>query len=242
MSDTVTVRSAKPLKFRHEMKYIMRYDEKELLCSRLAGLMQQDKNAGPKGYYKVRSLYFDDAWNTAYEDKLLGVGSRQKFRIRVYSDGDNTIHLERKIKQEKYVAKQQADLTLEEAMMLLRGDYRFLLKRSDPLCGIFYHACVTGLHRPRVMVDYEREPYVFPVGDVRITFDTDIRAGVWGYDLFDDRMPMVSALDDGWLIMEVKYTEVLPNFIRSALPTRSGVPTAVSKYVLACEKTMFAAR
>ncbi len=232
----------RPLRFRHELKYLIRYDEKELLCSRLNGLMKRDGNVGPKGYYKVRSLYFDDVWNTAYEDKLMGVSDRQKFRIRVYSDGDNTIRLERKLKRGQYVAKQQAELTRDETERILGGDYSFLLKRDEPLCGIFYNACVTELNRPRVMVDYEREPYVFPAGDVRITFDTDVRAGLWGFDLFDEKLPTINTLDDGWLIMEVKYTEMMPDLLRAALPTRSGVPAAISKYVLCCERTMFAAR
>ncbi len=241
MSDP-TQNEGRPLRFRHELKYYIRYDQKELLCSRLGGLMMRDANAGPRGLYKVRSLYFDDAWNTAYEDKLMGASDRQKFRIRVYSDGDNAIHLERKLKSGQYVAKQQAELTRDETDRILQGDYDFLLRRNEPLCRTFYHACVTGLHRPRVIVDYEREPFVFPVGDVRITFDTDVRAGLWSFNLFDNDLPMIGALEPGWLIMEVKYTELLPNFLRSALPAGSGGPVAVSKYVLCCEKTMFAAR
>lgn len=57
---------------RHEYKYFINYNEYTYLKARLEGLMAYDKNSGKEGYH-IRSLYFDDLYNSALEDKLSGV-------------------------------------------------------------------------------------------------------------------------------------------------------------------------
>ena len=113
----------------------------------------------------------------------------------------------------------------------LRGNYEFLLK-------IFYHECMSNFMRPRVVVDYEREPYTMAAGDVRITFDRNVRAGLMGFDIFDNRMPTIETLDPGLLIMEVKFTEFLPGVIRRILQVNPADYLAVSKYIMCCDKVL----
>ena len=168
----------------------------------------------------------------------MGVPSRVKYRIRVYNQSESTIRLERKIKYDRYIQKQTSLLTKDEFYKILDGDYTFLLEKADLLSKIFYHECVSNLMRPRVMVEYEREPYVVNAGNVRVTFDSNIRAGLEGFDLFNSEMPMVEVLDPGMLVMEVKFTEFLPNIIRKLLPHEATDYAAVSKYVLCCDKTI----
>jgi hypothetical protein len=230
------------LPFRHELKYVISNIEKERLRMRLQGLLHQDENALPAGFYRIRSLYFDDYWNAAYEDKLMGVNYRYKYRIRIYKNSGGDIFLEKKIKQGNYIAKESAQLTRSGVERILQGDYGFLLHDGQKLCLDFYQACMTGLERPRVMIDYEREPYVCPAGDVRITFDMNVRAGFWDCNLFDDALPTFDLMDPGLLILEVKFTELLPDYIRQALPVSSSANVAVSKFVLGCDKIYYAAR
>ena len=84
-------------------------------------------------------------------------------------------------------------MTVEDVHSVLQGDYEFLLRSSNDLLKIFYHECVSNLMRPRVVVEYEREPYMMEAGDVRITFDKNVRAGADGFDIFDLTMPMIEA-------------------------------------------------
>lgn len=228
--------------FRHELKYLITPGDAQILKQRLGVLLSRDENVDESGVYKVRSVYFDDYNNSAYEEKLMGVSSRKKYRIRVYNDSDKTIHLERKIKRGSYVSKQHAILTREQAQMIINGECLFLLENQQQLCREFYYECITKILRPRVMVDYEREPYICVLGDVRITFDTDVRAALLKLDLFDAKLPALNVLDSGQIIMEVKYTEFLPALIRKILPQRTSQMLAVSKYVLACDKTAFLSR
>lgn len=225
------------MKFRHELKYFINYQDHALIRSRLKSLLSFDANVDSDGSYTVRSLYFDDYYNTAYNDKYTGTLNRTKYRIRTYNHSDKTINLEKKNKRVQYNYKQTAPMTRELVDDVLQGDYGSLFESPSNLLQVFYHECVSNVMRPRVVVDYEREPYIMEAGDVRITFDKNIRAGVAGFDVFDAAMPMIEALDPGLLIMEVKFTEFLPSIIRKILPSKSADYAAASKFILCCDKT-----
>lgn len=224
--------------YRNEWKYLISWGEKELITSRIAPLLHPDPNA-VNGGYLIRSLYFDDYWNTAYEQKDDGVLERKKYRIRIYNYSDRSIKLERKKKYGAYIYKQSAKITRSEFEAILAGDYNFLLKSSQPLLQEFYVECRCHNLRPRTIVDYEREPWILDAGTVRITFDQNVRAAVGSFDIFDPSLPCLSVIDPGRLVMEVKFTEFLPKFVQDILPPQREEMTAVSKYVLCYEKTQY---
>ena len=164
---------------------------------------------------------------------------RKKYRIRIYDCSDRSIKLERKKKFGSYIYKESAPLTKEEFYRILDGDYQFLLKSPYPLCREFYVECVSNLMRPRTIVDYDRVPWIMDEGTVRITFDSDVRAAVGSYDIFDPSLPTLPVLEAGKLVMEVKFTEMLPQIVRDLLPPNAQEFTAVSKYVLCYEKSQY---
>lgn len=224
--------------YRNEWKYLISWGEKELITSRIAPLLHPDPNA-VNGGYLIRSLYFDDYWNTAYEQKEAGVLERKKYRIRIYNYSDRSIKLERKKKYGAYIYKQSAKITRSEFEAILAGDYNFLLKSSQPLLQEFYVECRCHNLRPRTIVDYEREPWILDASTVRITFDQNVRAAVGSFDIFAPSLPCLSVIDPGRLVMEVKFTEFLPKFVQDILPPQRAEMTAVSKYVLCYEKTQY---
>lgn len=137
------------------------------------------------------------------------------------------------------IYKEAAPLTHAEFDSILAGDYDFLLHSRYRLCQEFYTECICNMLRPRVIVDYDREPWIMDAGTVRITFDTDVRAAVGSRDIFDSTLPALPVLEPGKLVMEVKFTEYLPQIVRNLLPPRAQELTAVSKYVLCCDKTAY---
>ena len=207
-------------RFRNEWKYLISTSEKELLELRMKHLLKKDPNAKGNGYM-IRSLYFEDYFNSAYDCS------------------DRSIKLERKKKFGSYIYKESAPLTKEEFYRILDGDYQFLLKSPYPLCREFYVECVSNLMRPRTIVDYDRVPWIMDEGTVRITFDSDVRAAVGSYDIFDPSLPTLSVLEPGKLVMEVKFTEMLPQIVRDLLPPNAQEFTAVSKYILCYEKSQY---
>lgn len=133
--------------YRHELKYRISYAEKAALELRLAPLLRRDAHAKPGGY-RIRSLYFDDWWNSAYGEKEAGVFLRKKYRIRIYDGSDAVIKLERKKKVGSYIYKEDAALTREETERILRGNYGVLLASPQNLCREFYVECVSHVLRP----------------------------------------------------------------------------------------------
>lgn len=225
-------------RYRNEWKYLIDTAQKELICQRLAPVMELDKHAKDGGYM-LRSLYFDDYYHSAYEEKDAGVLQRKKYRIRIYNCSDRSIKLERKKKFGAYIFKEAASLTRDEVYKILDGEYEFLLHSDQPLCREFYVECMSNVMRPRTIVDYDRQPWILDAGTVRLTFDMDVRAAVGSFDIFDPSLPTLNVLEPGKCVMEVKFTEFLPQFVREILPDRASEFTAVSKYVLCYEKTEY---
>ena len=222
-------------RYRNEWKYLISLREADLLKGRLKPFMHLDEHT-KNGCYTIRSLYFDDMNDTAYKQKLMGVYARKKWRIRIYDFGDKKIALERKKKRGQYIYKESVDITREEFERILNWDYGFLLQRQDNLSKEFYSECMFNYLRPKVIVDYDRVPYVLDEGTVRITFDSDVRTAVGGFDIFDPMLPVLSAMPPDQLVLEVKYTEFLPQMIKQLLPLDGSEFSAFSKYV-ACYET-----
>ncbi len=222
--------------FRHELKYLISDGEALLIKNRLKEAAKTDIHA-ENGSYLIRSLYFDDMWESAYTEKQAGVSQRRKYRIRIYNFRDDFISLECKEKSGNYILKRSAEISAEEFYRITGGDYAFLKDREEEVLKEFYLSCTAEGLRPSVIVDYDRTPFVYGPGTVRITFDEKIRSGFMGFDIFDSSIPVYSVLDPGKLIMEVKYTEYLPDAVKDLIEPVSSVQVAASKFVL-CSDAM----
>lgn len=223
-------------KYRYEQKYIIKKAQYLELRQILAAMMEQDDHVGDSGDYMIRSLYFDDMYRSAYKEKLDGVYVRKKYRVRVYNCEDRVIHLECKHKQGAYIFKESAPLTREEYDNILKGELGFLLKRKEPVAREFFVDARGSLIHPEVIVDYEREPYVYDAGTVRITFDKEVRAGSPEDSLFDSQIPTYGVLRPDEMILEIKFTGYLPERIRRLFYVENYTQTSASKYCLCVDK------
>lgn len=219
-------------KFRHEFKYPITACDRELLKSRLAAVMKLDKHAGPDGTYNIRSLYFDNYYNKAYFEKVDGANPRAKFRIRVYNCSDKIITLEKKVKNGELTQKLQAKLTREQYDKIIRGDIDWMLHDGRGVVAELYAQMKGYSLKPKVLVEYQRMPFVYDPGNVRVTIDMNIRSGIFSNNLFDPT-PLVHTgeLD----VLEVKYDAFLPDIIRYLISPVSRDRQSVSKYEI-CRK------
>ena len=219
--------------YRHELKFYINYRDYVVLSTSLAKLMQRDPNVGESGRYFIRSLYFDDMYNTALTDKMAGVDRRSKYRIRIYNCDDSFIRFEKKIKDGQFIAKKSIKLSRKELDSILDGEYGFLLKREEQLAHEIYLELTSKRLRPKVFVDYTREPFVLPFETIRITFDMDLKSGIVAGDMFDPNLPTVPVFKKGLMVLEVKFAKYLPDYISSILMNAVGAQrSAISKYVL----------
>ena len=219
--------------YRHELKYYITEGDHALLSRKLSLTMEQDAFAKKNGgEYFIRSLYFDDRDDSAFREKLDGTDERDKFRIRIYNMRDDVIKLECKHKSNGYIKKQSVNLSRKEYEQLMMGRRGFLLNRPEPFAHRMY---LEFALKPAVIVDYTREPFVFPMEDVRITFDKNIRTAYRATDIFDAKLPTYPVIDGGDMVLEVKFNRFLSPYVRSLLQPERCQRSAISKYVL-CRK------
>ena len=214
---------------RHEIKYTVSAYETQLLKCRLPALLRRDRHAGTKGSYLIRSVYFDDADYTAYNEKIAGVKERTKYRLRYYDLDDRVIFFERKSKNGDMTGKDSVKVSRDQAQALLDGTFT-AADTDSPLLREFSRLRRTG-YRPVVIVDYDRFAFTYPLENVRVTLDTAVRTCPYQTDFFGKRLLMVPVLDEGETVLEVKYDQFLPAPVSALL---EGVPKrreAVSKYV-----------
>lgn len=223
-------------KLRHELKYFINNYEYSYLKKRLEFGMNKDKNSVIDDGYHVRSLYFDDIYDSAFNEKEWGIFKRKKYRIRIYNVSDCIIKLEKKSKYGQYIRKDTVNITKDRFYMLVDGEHE--LESSDnELLRELYIEKKTRLLRPTVIVDYDREAYISEAGNVRITFDKNLRACINSYDIFDDKIATKTVFSEPKMIMEIKYDSFLPTHIRNLIQICNHNISQASKYVM-CRKAI----
>lgn len=217
---------------RHEYKFFISEAGYAQLSSLLASVLKRDRHSDRNGEYFIRSLYFDDAYDTAYYTKMDGVQQRDKYRIRIYNCSEQAIFLERKHKEGSCIMKSSARITRRLCDQLIEGRPDGLEGAQHPLLkDMFREMRLKALH-PVVIVDYHREAFLHPAENVRITFDKRLHTGLASKDLFNPKLVGVSPLEPGRTILEVKYDRYLPEYIRGLLGTVPSESCAISKYTL----------
>ena len=215
---------------RHELKYYINYNDVLQLRARLPFVASLDKNATEGNGYLVKSLYFDNYNDKALKEKIDGVNEREKFRLRFYNDDTSFIRLEKKSKKNGICFKESALLTAEECTRLLDGDLAILNKKESPLCQELYAKMHYQQLRPKNIVAYQREAFIYPMGNVRVTLDYDLRTSNNVHDfLKPEPIPVPIS---GVYILEVKYDCFLPEIIRGMVSLSSRESTSFSKYAV----------
>ena len=222
-----------PNKYRHELKYLV--DERDLLLlnNKLTGIMTTDSHY-KDGSYEIRSAYFDDYKDSALKQNLMGISPRFKYRIRIYNGDNSFINLEKKIKSHDMTRKESCILSYEECQKLLTGDYSVSPKDCNFLKQFKVYAAM-NISKPKVIVIYERKAFICPNGNVRITFDRNISSTADIDQFFDPDISKRPIMESGKHILEVKYDEFLPKYIKNSLNTGKMDRTTFSKYYL-CRK------
>ena len=216
------------LDYRHEIKHIISPGDAAAIRNNLSAVAKIDPHAAEKGYYRIRSLYFDDPADTALHEKLDGVNERRKFRIRYYNDDLSYIMLECKMKRDGVDCKPQERLMLDEVKKIMAGDIGWMITGKKPLLTALYVDMKTRRLAPKTVVEYKRVPFIYGPGNVRVTIDWAIRTGPPREFLNPDGLTL--PIEDDVTLLEVKWDEYLPGVIRRAAALRSRTPTAFSKY------------
>jgi hypothetical protein len=211
--------------FRKELKYSISDNDFYIINHNLKDLVKKDINC--KGdYYTISSIYFDTYNKTSYRQVKDGISERWKYRIRYYDYNDSFIKLEKKYKINGLTNKSSIIITKKDLSNILNNKIK-IKSTNPPLLNEFIIKMETELLRPIICIEYDRVPYVYKIGNVRITLDFNIRYTNKFNNLFN-KNKKVRYLENK--ILEVKYDELIPDFIRYRLELNHLEQTSFSKF------------
>lgn len=216
-------------RYRHEYKYFINSFDKVELLARLEGILEKDCHVLEDGGYRIRSVYFDDLNDTCLYQNIDGTDPRSKYRIRYYNRDIDRIQLEKKSKYRGMTYKESCPLSTDECHILLCGDYLDESEYEGLKAQLLLDLRLGNLV-PKVIVTYDRIPFVFPGGNVRITFDSNLTSSNDIRSFLVAEYGQRSVFSDGCSILEVKWDELLPLHIRETLQISNMSWTAFSKY------------
>lgn len=217
---------------RHEYKYLISRADAELLKLRLPHIMERDPHAGESGQYTIRSLYFDDVSAAAYYEKMDGIDNRTKYRIRFYNYDGSNIKLEKKEKLGNLTRKTAQTITKNDARALEYARSQGCPDTPEGLTEELRLACNSRGLRPKVLVDYDRTPFLCRAGNTRITIDENLRTRPYIAHLFASPRAMTQVLEPDQVILEVKFDDFLPGYLADALADIPKVNMAISKFAM----------
>ncbi len=215
---------------RHELKFYISRADYETASAALGSLMQKDSHQKAERGYFIRSLYFDDMYDSSVEEKLDGIEFRDKYRLRIYGTDMNWAKFERKRKWNNFVKKTSVKVTRVEAEQIIRGEYDCLLAQKSADAVSIYFDLKRKYFRPVVIVDYIRDVYKLNYNEIRITFDKHLRANTQDFRLFSPDVVTHPLQRVDVIEMEVKFNTCLPSWFRDFPCFDSAVNVAISKY------------
>jgi len=218
---------------RTELKYYISNLEYHALRNRLKAILPPDPHNPSNGGYLIRSLYFDSYTDDALFEKQSGSLNRQKYRMRIYDTKTDIVKFEIKNRNNSQVFKETATITKQSAIKIMNGDYNEFLIYNNPILNRAYIKFSQNLYRPKVVIDYHREAYIYDFFNLRITFDLNLKSNNTNFDIFSNHIHTTPVILEQKQILEIKYDTILPDYIRDILQINSFERMAISKYALA---------
>lgn len=216
---------------RREEKFLLTLQEALQCAARFEKVLTPD-GFSQNGSYKIRSLYFDTVDDRDFHDKLTEQNCRQKIRLRIYSPDSGPIKLELKQKENVYQKKRSLLITRADALALIDGRCSVLLNYEGQFAGEMFALLTEGCYRPRTIIEYSRRAFMAKENNIRLTFDSDIRALEGDYRLFSPTLPLYPVLPGDQVIFEVKYNQFLLGYIMDLIKCVDRRSVSASKYCL----------
>lgn len=221
------------MEYRHELKFLVSDITIEKLRHRLSPIMDVDEHQ-ESDFYTIRSLYFDDLFDSCLNENLAGTDDRFKYRIRFYRGNTDYINLEKKYKKRGMTKKESERISTEQVRSYISGDAD--VAEGQLTTELFASALKRGM-KPKCIVEYDRCAFVEPAGNVRITFDMNLRGSTEVERFLDTTEEFaIPVMEQGWHILEVKYDEFLPKYILQLIDINNLHRQSFSKYAIIREE------
>ncbi len=215
---------------RNEIKYYVNYNDFLAVSNALDHALERDSYDNGRGYF-IRSLYFDTLENKAFEEKMMGIERRKKYRLRLYDFNSKEVKFEVKNKFNENILKETVWIKRQDAEELQKGNYDVLLHYNSPTLRKAYAEFKKFCYRPVVVIDYERSAFVYDFNNTRITFDRNIKASSIDLNMFNKSIFMKPLLNSKLVVLEVKFDRFIPDWLKSIIQMR-GCRSAIGKYCI----------
>lgn len=217
---------------RNELKYYISNIEYFNLVGKLEQILKADGYSTPREGYFIRSLYFDSHDDECLYEKQSGDMFRAKYRMRIYDTNTDTVKFEIKNKANNQIFKETATISRESAYKIIDGDYGELLTYNNPILNKIFKKFTEKQYKPKVIIDYTRDAFMFDFFNLRITFDKNLHSCNTDFNIFSDNLHTIPCILEGKQILEIKYDTALPEFIHRTLQIDAAERMAISKYTL----------
>lgn len=217
---------------RKEIKYEIGYSEYRQIKQILETCMKKDLNAGKRGIYKVKTIYFDNYLQEVQKNKKDDINSVNKYRIRMYNDNEKSIFLERKTNENGYILKVKEPITKKDAINIIEGRYKEILEDKPSLKTEIYLNIILKQLRPVLLIEYERMAFVDDISGVRVTIDSKINSTTDCNKFFGK----IETKNNNKYILEIKYNKYLPDYIKNIVINIEGKRKGKSKFINGIEK------
>ena len=88
------------------------------------------------------------------------------------------------------------------------------------------------IYRPKVIIDYEREAYVYEIQNIRVTLDKNLRTS-WNCGIYLKDLCMVPLINEDIYVLEIKCDHIIPVLRR--ILSISLCKSQITKYCLGRE-------
>ena len=217
---------------RTEQKYTISFLDSQIIASKIGMVIPRDEHGTYDGYL-VRSLYFDTLNDDDFKDKEGGLEMRRKIRLRVYGSEDTSAKLELKEKQGDFQRKRSLLLSRDDASEMIKGNYEVLKKYNTEFADEMYGRMTTQNYIPKCIVEYDRKAFVVKTNDIRITFDSGLRASEINLNVFDPNLYCYPVGNPSTVTMEVKFNHFLLGYVKDIVSIDGRQQLSSSKYCAA---------
>ena len=223
---------------RYELKYLMHYKQARELFAAIGPHVRADPHRGLEGFYKVVSRYYDSNDLRFFWEKLDGEKYRRKVRVRTYGPRPDKAFVEIKQRTNLSVQKRRCvaslDLVEREMARICSGRYR---QGLDPVFDEVFILSRAYALEPKLIVSYQRAAFFdLHKRDLRITLDRNIKCRNISLDLAEHRMAGRYMIPPTWVLLEVKFNEVIPRWLCTTLNRFNLQIDRVSKYCRGVER------
>ena len=217
---------------RQELKYYINSIEAKRMRSLLKAFLLHDQYSRNQIDYTVSSLYFENYDNKNLDEKLDGILSRNKYRIRIYNKDLSLIKLENKIKKNNTISKISTIISQKDCQNLCNLNFKNIKNKNK-----IFNKMATYLnifkYKPKVIIEYQREAYYLPYNNIRITFDKNLSS----YNNYTDinnikKGISFPVINENMITLEVKFNNELPIHIKEILSIIPASRASIGKYVL----------